>query len=80
MQTSPAINFCIFSRPLQAFMDSLMGIEYVLKVGDLAREDIKQYVRGKFSEEPQYSHLSRANPKYEQIVEQVAIHANGVFL
>ncbi|KAI1170622.1 hypothetical protein F4777DRAFT_594805 [Nemania sp. FL0916] len=80
LQYSPNIKLCVSSRPWPAFTEAFGDSQWVLKLEDLTRNDIIKYVSDKFNASTQYRRLTLENPEYESLVNEVAAHANGVFL
>ncbi|RWA08934.1 hypothetical protein EKO27_g6160 [Xylaria grammica] len=80
LQSSPNIKLCVSSRPWPAFTEAFGDTEWILKVEDHTRNDILKYVNDKFNGSKQYRELTRENPEYGNLTDEVAIRANGVFL
>ncbi|KAI3336506.1 hypothetical protein HD806DRAFT_542402 [Xylariaceae sp. AK1471] len=81
LASSPNIKLCVSSRPWTVFVDEFGGnINRCLKLEDLTNDDIRSYVVGKFSKHNQYPKLTRMDPNYSILVEDVIRKAQGVFL
>ncbi|KAI1655760.1 hypothetical protein F4813DRAFT_152812 [Daldinia decipiens] len=77
----PNIKLCVSSRPWSVFEDAFgQNPELSLKVEDLTRDDIRQYVSDKFEENRQFSLLRAAEPTTQELVEEICQRAKGVFL
>ncbi|KAK4126800.1 hypothetical protein N657DRAFT_176099 [Parathielavia appendiculata] len=53
---------------------------YYLKLEDLTRGDIRCYVSDKLQEHDQLTLLMNHDPGYENLIEEIAMRAQGVFL
>jgi hypothetical protein len=81
LRHSADIKICVSSRPWTEFNDEFgSNTEWLLKVEDLTRDDILRYIKEVFTEEPQYTVLSKMDPSYSSIIGEVADRAQGVFL
>ncbi|KAK0613922.1 hypothetical protein B0T14DRAFT_290455 [Immersiella caudata] len=78
---APHIKFCLSSRPWVVFSDAF-GTEprRLLRLEDLTRADIRQYVSDKLGEHSQYHHMVQMNSKFTELAEEVVEKAQGVFL
>jgi NACHT domain-containing protein len=76
----PNVKVCVSSRPWINFEDAF-GQGPSLKVEDLTRGDIEFYVEQKFLSNPGYAALQVLDPDCaNQLIQNVAIKASGVFL
>lgn len=81
LEESPDIRLCVSSRPWSLFVDEFgTDPERTLKLEDLTREDIRQYVSDKLNKHSQFETLTHVNTEYVQMVEAVVDRAQGVFL
>lgn len=81
MAASPNIKLCLSSRPFTVFVDAFDGVEgRCLKLEELTRDDIRAFVLDSFSAHDQYRKLSRMDPKYCLLVDDVINRSQGVFL
>ncbi|KAK8076727.1 hypothetical protein PG994_003999 [Apiospora phragmitis] len=72
------LKFCFFVDGLDEFQEERRVVR--LKLEDLTRDDIQQYVSDKLIEHAQFKTLTHMNPEYSQVVDAVVIRAQGVFL
>lgn len=79
LQASSQVKMCVSSRPWPEFEDQF-GQQWSLKVEELTRDDIRQYVLDKFHEHPQFPKLVRVDPEYGNFVDTIVKDAQGVFL
>lgn len=75
------IKLCVSSRPWSEFEDAFIDhSDGYLRLEDLTRGDIQNYVTDKFNEHRQFPILAATDPAYSQFVNTVVNHAQGVFL
>ena len=75
------IKICLSSRPHAEFVRKFeKDKESLLKLEDLTKEDIREYVKSRLNEDERYRELVMVNSEYETITEQVVKRAQGVFL
>ncbi|KAK4219780.1 hypothetical protein QBC37DRAFT_237472, partial [Rhypophila decipiens] len=79
LKASPHVEMCVSSRPWPEFEDEF-GKQASLKVEDLTRRDIRQYVLDKFNDHPQFPKLVKMDASYSSFIDTIASHAEGVFL
>ncbi|KAM7216466.1 hypothetical protein V8F06_008179 [Rhypophila decipiens] len=79
LKASPHVKMCVSSRPWPEFEDEF-GKQASLKVEDLTRRDIRQYVLDKFNDHPQFPKLVQMDAPYSSFIDTIASHAEGVFL
>ncbi|KAK8108438.1 hypothetical protein PG984_014239 [Apiospora sp. TS-2023a] len=81
LELSSDIKLCVSSRPWTVFVDEFGSKpEWTLKLEDLTRDDIQQYVSEKLKEHPQFNILAQMNTDYLRVVDAVVERAQGVFL
>ncbi|KAK8004101.1 transcription factor SEF1 [Apiospora arundinis] len=79
----PGIKVCVSSRPWAEFRHAFgegANEEWRIKLEDLTKADIRQYVNDKLDQDVQYSRLQGSDTEYCDIAEQVTSRAQGVFL
>ncbi|KAI1807707.1 hypothetical protein F4811DRAFT_549472 [Daldinia bambusicola] len=77
----PNLKLCVSSRPWSIFADAFgQDPKLSLKVEDLTRDDIRQYVYGKFEENKHFVLLRNKDPIALELVEEICERAKGVFL
>jgi hypothetical protein len=77
----PNAKICTSSRPWTMFLDAFHDISACsLKLEDLTRRDIRRYVSDKFEQHDQYIRLRAYDSAYENLIEEIATRAQGVFL
>ncbi|KAK6955382.1 hypothetical protein Daesc_003017 [Daldinia eschscholtzii] len=77
----PNLKLCVSSRPWSTFADAFgQNPELTLKVEDLTRDDIRQYISDKFEENKQFARLRDTDPTALGLVEEICQRAKGVFL
>ncbi|OTB12976.1 hypothetical protein K445DRAFT_320477 [Daldinia sp. EC12] len=75
------LKLCVSSRPWSMFADAFgQNPELTLKVEDLTRDDIRQYISDKFEENKQFVRLRDTDPIAQGLVEEICQRAKGVFL
>ncbi|KAK8057878.1 hypothetical protein PG996_011815, partial [Apiospora saccharicola] len=72
-----SLKFCFFVDGLDEFQEER---QWMLKLEDLTRDDIQQYVSDKLKEHQQFNVLAQMNTDYLQVVNAVVERAQGVFL
>jgi hypothetical protein len=81
LAASPNIKLCLSSRPWTVFSDAFStNTPWVLKLEDLTKRDIRQYVSDKLMEHNQFQKLARRHPEYVDLIGEVVERAQGVFL
>ena len=81
LASSPNIKLCVSSRPWVVFSDAFgSDDQWVLKLEDLTKTDIHQYVFDKLNEHDQYKKLSSSISGYSELIGEVVRKAQGVFL
>lgn len=76
----PSIKLCVSSRPWYAFDKAFGGSEQKLKLEDLTKSDIRNYVRSKLQENDSFRELENQDPHCNEIVADMVKRAQGVFL
>ncbi|KAI8963342.1 hypothetical protein F5Y11DRAFT_148903 [Daldinia sp. FL1419] len=76
------VKLCLSSRPWSMFDEAFgKNRELSLRVEDLTRRDIEQYVSDKFQENPSFVQRQKENPMaIEAVVQEICQRAAGVFL
>lgn len=78
---APNIKLCVSSRPWGVFLDAFGHNRHsTLKLEDLTRGDIRQYITDKFNANQQYQRLTVLDSAYSALVGEVCKRAQGVFL
>ncbi|KAF7555709.1 hypothetical protein G7Z17_g1975 [Cylindrodendrum hubeiense] len=78
---SPHVKLCVSSRPWMIFADTFgENHNRFLKLEDLTRQDIRTYVTDKFYEHTQFRKLEKDNKAFSDLIEQVVVQSQGVFL
>lgn len=78
---APNIKLCVSSRPWGVFLDAFGHDRHLtIKLEDLTRGDIRQYITDKFNVNQEYRRLTVLDPDYSVLVEEVCKRAQGVFL
>lgn len=80
MIKSPHIKICASSRPSAVFENKLRSDSYSLKMQDLTKDDMREYVRNTLDELKRSKDLSGSEHEVESLTEQIAKHARGVWL
>jgi len=76
----PYVKFCIASRPLIVFKDAFSTFPG-LRLQDLTSDDIQKYIEDKLNGHKRMKLLTKQTPiESEQLVRQVILKAEGVFL
>ncbi|KAI1123462.1 hypothetical protein F5Y10DRAFT_51486 [Nemania abortiva] len=75
------IKICLASRPYNVFVDAYGGVpDRMLRLQELTREDIRQYVYENFETHSSISRASIHDEQYSTLVEDIVDKADGVFL
>ncbi|TRX91134.1 hypothetical protein FHL15_007922 [Xylaria flabelliformis] len=78
---SPNIKICVSSRPFTVFLDAFDGgVDKSLKLEDLTKDDIRSFALDKLSGHSQFRKLTRIDPGYSTLVDEVVTKSQGVFL
>lgn len=80
LSSSPSIKVCASSRPWNVFVDAFERTTNKLKLEDLTRDDIKEYVTSNLREDANFKERQPLNPFLTHIAEDVSAKAQGVFL
>lgn len=79
--TSSAIKVCFSSRPWVVFENALGDNEGLrIKLHDLTKTDSTRFVTEKLAEGPLFQRLIHHSGKPQEIIDEIVIRANGVFL
>jgi hypothetical protein len=76
----PSIKLCVSSRPWYTFDKAFGGSEQKLKLEDLTKSDIRNYVRSKLQDNESFRELENQDPHCNEIVADMVKRAQGVFL
>ncbi|KAK8040902.1 hypothetical protein PG994_013909 [Apiospora phragmitis] len=79
----PNIKICVSSRPWAAFRHVFGeddNADWHIKLENLTKGDIRQYVYDKLDADAQFSRLKDTDVRYSDIADQVMLRAQGVFL
>ncbi len=79
--SSSAIKVCFSSRPWNVFEDAFGengGLR--IKLHDLTNADITRFVTEKLAEGPSFRRLMQQSDKHRELIDEIVIRANGVFL
>lgn len=77
---SPQIRMCVSSRRWHAFEAFGEDGDRMLKLEDLTREDMAEYVRDKLQEEAKFKRLLQRDPRTGTLIHEIRDRACGVFL
>ncbi|KAI0474653.1 hypothetical protein F4859DRAFT_514504 [Xylaria cf. heliscus] len=81
LDVSQNIKFCVSSRPWTVFSDVFgEDPDRLLKLEDLTRDDIRNYVHEMFNKNSQFRLLGADNLHYAGLIEDITSRAQGVFL
>lgn len=81
LDRSPNVKLCVSSRPWSAFTEAFgQNTDLQLRVQDLTRGDIQQYVSDKFNESLRFRKLRTTDSSYSHLVETICQRSSGVFL
>jgi hypothetical protein len=81
LAVSPDMKLCVSSRPWYMFRDAFGGDpKRQIKLEDLTRDDIRNYVHHKLRESPQYRKIQVEKEQYAEFEQEVVTRAQGVFL
>ncbi|KAI0432418.1 hypothetical protein F5Y09DRAFT_353517 [Xylaria sp. FL1042] len=80
LTTSPVIKICVSSRPWTPFERAFGDSPNKLRLEDLTKNDIREYVLDKFSSSPYFQKLAKVDPRCKTFDEQIVQKAQGVFL
>ncbi|KAM0472543.1 hypothetical protein ACHAPX_008700 [Trichoderma viride] len=76
---SSDVKICLSSRPWNIFEDSFSS-DQKLRLQDLTRGDIKQYVEGELETDKMFLKAKEEDHRYESLVTTIVDRAEGVFL
>ncbi|KAK7966477.1 uncharacterized protein PG986_000754 [Apiospora aurea] len=79
----PSVKICLSSRPWAAFRHAFgedANVDWHISLEELTKEDIRQYFNGQLNSSIRFSVLGNDDVGYFDIVEQVMLRAEGVFL
>lgn len=79
--SSGAIKVCFSSRPWIVFEDAFGENDGLrIKLHDLTNADITRFVTEKLAEGPFFRRLMHQSGKHRELIDEIVIRANGVFL
>ncbi|KAK8066609.1 hypothetical protein PG997_013356 [Apiospora hydei] len=79
----PSVKICLSSRPWAAFRHAFgedANVDWHISLEELTKDDIRQYVNDQLNLSSRFSSLRYNDVGYFDIVEQVMLRAEGVFL
>ncbi|KAI1325757.1 hypothetical protein F5Y16DRAFT_422566 [Xylariaceae sp. FL0255] len=78
---SSNMKVCLASRPYNMFADAYgRSRDRMIRLQDLTRPDIRQYVNEEFATHASFSSISIQTEQYDALVEEIVNKAEGVFL
>jgi hypothetical protein len=78
---SSDIKLCLSSRPWYVFKDAFgQNVDRTLVLEDLTKADIKHYIRDTLEKNPRFVRNKSKNQGYQDLVQDIAEKAQGVFL
>ncbi|KXH24923.1 hypothetical protein CSIM01_09978 [Colletotrichum simmondsii] len=78
--SSPSIKVCVSSRPWDAFLDAFGAQPWQLRMEDLTRDDIRNYVTDILCNNDDFTALTKQDDRCSQVAETIVDRAQGVFL
>ncbi|KAI1338002.1 hypothetical protein F5Y15DRAFT_417441 [Xylariaceae sp. FL0016] len=79
--TCEHVKLCVSSRPWTEYIDAFGdNAQYTIKLEELTKDDIRQYVCIRLQSSSQFCRLNINNPSHGKIVDSVSKKARGVFL
>ena len=81
LAASSSIKVCLSSRPWEEFSDAFgRDKDRTIILQDLTRRDIQLYVHDALKQHHHFAGLEEANPRWNELVEELEDRAQGVFL
>ena len=81
LATSTSIKICLSSRPWEEFTDAFgRDKDRTIILQDLTRRDIQIYVHDALKQHHHFARLEEADPRWNELVEELEDRAEGVFL
>jgi hypothetical protein len=80
LSKSPSIKICVSSRPWNVFVQAFGAHGQELKLEDLTRDDIREYVQRRFEESAKFRQLRSKSFASSKIIDDIVERARGVFL
>ena len=81
LATSSSIKICLSSRPWEEFTDAFgSDKDRTIMLQDLTRRDIQLYVHDALKQHHHFAKLEEADPRWNELVEELEDRAQGVFL
>ena len=81
LATSSSIKICLSSRPWEEFTDAFgRDKDRTIVLQDLTRRDIQLYVHDALKQHHHFAKLEEADPRWNELVEELENRAQGVFL
>ena len=81
LAASSSIKICLSSRPWEEFTDAFgRDKDRTIMLQDLTRRDIQLYVHDALKQHHHFAKLEEADPRWNELVEELEDRAQGVFL
>ena len=81
LAASSSIKICLSSRPWEEFTDAFGGDkDRTIILQDLTRRDIQLYVQDALKQHHHFAKLEEADPRWNELIEELEDRAQGVFL
>lgn len=81
LAASSSIKICLSSRPWEEFTDAFgRDKDRTITLQELTRRDIQLYVHDALKQHPHFAKLEEADPRWNELVEELEDRAQGVFL
>jgi hypothetical protein len=80
LASASSVKLCVSSRPWNTFIRAFGGSSQQLKLEDLTKDDIKNYVRSKLQENEPFKDLEKQDPHCNEIASDIVKRSQGVFL
>ena len=81
LAASSSIKVCLSSRPWEEFTEAFgRDKEHTIVLQDLTRRDIQLYVHDALKQHHHFARLEEADPRWNELVEELEDRAQGVFL
>ena len=78
--SSPNIKLCISSRPWNVFVDAFKHSEFVLKLEDMTKGDMRSYVDKELTQDEHFRKIVDADKRCHNLAPQITDRAHGVWL
>lgn len=80
LAASEHIKVCVSSRPWPAFLAEWNPSDHNLKVQDLTKNDMDNYIRELLVENKHFGKMARADSRYYDLIPRISARAEGVWL